>query len=162
MKQLPKIFVIVVLVIMSLVLTGCGGVYVNNWPGSSYDEGTLYLASQTGVFAVDASNGNMLWRYPEKADSNRLFFSSPTKTSEGQLIVGDFAKDLVGLDAKTGKELWSFKQDNGRWVAAPAVAGNLILAPSADHYLYALDLKGNLLMEIRHGRADLGHPGSGF
>lgn len=132
------------LTLASFLLSACSSVAAaNSWPGVTADKDNAYVAYSTGIYAVKAADGSMVWRYPDKADTKKMFYSTPTLAGN-QLIVGDYAGILYSLDATSGKENWTFTQAKARFVGSALVTGDTILAPSSDQTLYALDLQGKL------------------
>lgn len=141
---------IAIILILAFLLSGCTGVGVaSSWPGILVDNETIYTAYGPGVYAVNATNGSMIWRYPAKA-GRVSYFATPTLTADGQLLVGDFSNDLSSLDAKTGTLRWTFKA-NGRWIAQPVVDNETIFAANGDRNLYALNTNGVLVWKFQTG-----------
>ncbi len=131
-----KLFSVVVLA--SLLLTACGAISSANWPGVSPDPSSkfVYVAYGTYVFKVDASNGSMVWRYPDAAGSKQFY--APPGASDSFVVVGDITDGLTGVDASTKAEKWTNTQAQGKWIAGSIVAGNIIIAPSSDGDVFAL------------------------
>ena len=139
---------IAIMLILSVFISGCTGVGIaSSWPGILVNDGTIYTSYSSGVYAVSADNGNLLWRYPEKA-GKATFFAPPIITPDGQLVVGDYNNELHSIDAKTRSVRWNFKA-NGRWIAQPVLEGEIIYAPNGDHTLYAINLNGELVWKFR-------------
>jgi eukaryotic-like serine/threonine-protein kinase len=130
------------LVVLGLLLTACGAVPTNSWAGLSASPEAVY-AAQGFLMAVNPTNGSQLWQYPEKSDTNNQFFAKPA-FADGKVYAANFSNVVSAFDAKTGTLLWSYKdhEGKGRIVAAPVVVDSLLLIPSSDHNLYALDLNG--------------------
>lgn len=140
--RFPLILSITLLV--GLLLSACSGAaVVNTWPGLSADDNTVYLAYQTGVFAVNATNGSMLWRFPAQAEGGKSFYAPPV-IAEGQMIVGDYTNTLYSLNPSSGAQNWKFQREPGHFVASSQVVNGITLAPSSDNNLYALDQNGSL------------------
>ena len=132
----------------ALLLSACTGQpLANNWPGLAADTERAYLSSGPFIYAVDLETGNEVWRYPEEADNNTLFYARPTLTEDGQILVGSVGNNhiLVSLDAATGSANWAepFSEAKGAWVASPLVVDGNIYAPNTDGFLYILDRDGN-------------------
>lgn len=139
---------IAIILVMAFILSGCTGTGIaTSWPGILVNADTIYTSYGQGVYAVSAANGSLVWRYPEKA-GKASFYATPTLTSDGQLLVGDFNNELHSLDTKSGTVRWTFKA-NGRWIAQPVVEGTTIYAANADRTLYALDLNGGLIWKFK-------------
>lgn len=102
-------------------------------------DGVLYFSGREAVvYAVDAKNGKLLWRYDPEAgkvdpDRLRLMFhvNRGVAYANGLVFVGSFDGRLIALDAKTGAVRWSArtfdlkskKYSNG----APRVFKNMVL-----------------------------------
>lgn len=120
--------------------------------GLAYDSGHLYLASYDGaLYAVDAMNGQVLWRYDTRSTIN----SSPTVLAT-TLFVGTWSGQLVAINAETGLLKWSFE------------AGEIFSSDVAADYnaVYAVSRKGILYsVEASSGqeiwRVDIGDTGNG-
>ncbi len=75
------------------------------------NNGVMFVATPgSQVLAIDASTGNLLWRYRRQLPAGAIL---PHQTSRGVALYGDkvfFAAGdatLVAIDAKTGKEAWA-------------------------------------------------------
>lgn len=132
------------LILGSFLLSACTGAgVVNSWPGVSVAGKTVYLADAGSVYAIDASNGAMSQRFPEKADPGKPFYASPAVTDK-LIVAGTYGKLLYGIDPanfKTAK--WTFdtqtgNQVGGNFVASPLVYKDVVLAPASNNMLYAL------------------------
>jgi outer membrane protein assembly factor BamB len=140
-----------IILISSLFLSSCrGAIGATSWPGLSLDQDTdtLYVSYSTGVFAIRIQDGNLLKRYPLEPDNKRLFFAPPAVVGD-LVVVGDYAGTTSGLDYRLESqgsdvlELWSFSDGNGRLIGSELGLDEMILVPSGNHNLYALDLQGN-------------------
>ncbi|MDZ4159627.1 MAG: PQQ-binding-like beta-propeller repeat protein [Anaerolineaceae bacterium] len=142
--KLNRLFLVLIFLILGGLLASCGNIMTGSgWPGLTASGERVYLSSGTQVMALRASDGILIWGYPEKADSKVNFYAPPA-VIENQIIVGDYHNSLHAIDATNGTPQWVFNDNNGRFVAGVLVQDDLILAPSANHKLYALDLDGNL------------------
>lgn len=141
---------IITILLAAIFLTGCTGTGIDtSWPGITVTEDTVYTAYTQGVYAVSAANGSPLWHYPEKA-GKMTFFAAPALGPDGQLIVGDYSNALHVIDTKNGTGRSIFTAE-GKWIAQPTVDGDVIFAANSDHYLYAIDLNGNLKWKFETG-----------
>jgi outer membrane protein assembly factor BamB len=139
-----SLIIISILLIASLALTGCtsGASMATSWPGITVDQNTLYMSDAASVYAINAENGSLIWRYPAKADNRRQYYSAPSVTSDA-LYVGDFANTFYQINRSSGELVQQFVGAKNRYVGDSLVVGDTILAPSADHYIYSLDLQFN-------------------
>jgi outer membrane protein assembly factor BamB len=160
MKLKPILLSLISLLAFGLLTACAGGSAVNSWPGMTVDteREVVYIAYNTAIHAVNLTNGTETWRYPAKAENGKLFFASPALTQDSQLIIAGYNKILYSLDPGNGTEKWSFAQASNRYIAAPLVTADKIFAPSADGYLYALDLNGNLLWKYKTQHGQWGTP----
>lgn len=139
------------MILASLLLASCSmGLSGSSWPGVSTNGDTVYVANSTYVYAIRASDGSQIWRYPEKA-TKAMYFASPV-LADGQLLVGDYQKILHSLNPSNGNENWRFEA-GGPWIASPLVVDGTIYAPNGDNNLYALDMNGNVLWQFTAEKA---------
>ena len=109
-------------------------------------DGVLYVSGEfwdeqtpkTGVvLALDASNGDQLWRYDIPRESWGELWADPV-LANGMVYVGSFNGRMHALDAVTGELRWSFAAgDVIRWPAV--VVQDTVYFGSKDHHVYALD-----------------------
>lgn len=120
-----------------------------SWPGLTASGDVAYLADGTLVYAVNLKDGKELWHYPDKADTKKVFYSTPVITSDGLVIVGSSGTDhsLVAINpkdinpqTKSPNAAWTFSAAEDHWVATPLIINNLLFAPNSDGNLYVLDL----------------------
>jgi outer membrane protein assembly factor BamB len=105
----------------------------------------LYVGTMTNQFlAIDLKKDAVDWTFAHKRA--REFYASPAVT-DTLVIAGNRDRRIYALDRKTGEEKWSYLTGD-RIDASPVVAGERIYAPSMDHKLYVLDLKGRLVQKI--------------
>jgi len=108
---------------------------------------TIYTGSGDGnLYALDAQTGNIKWKYSAGA----IIRSTPAYDN-GKLFIGDFAGRVYNINAADGKLNWIFKTngdtmrneaygfDRMAVVAAPAVAGNVVVVGDRAGYLYGLN-----------------------
>lgn len=91
------------------------------------------------VVAYDALTGKIRWRAT----------LGPTESSplvaNGRVYVGDWRGDVVALDARTGRRVWSFRT-GGRVKGAVAKSGRRLFVGAYDGRLYALDARTGALL----------------
>ena len=99
------------------------------------NNGVMFVATPgSQVLAIDASTGNLLWRYRRQLPAGSIL---PHQTSRGVALYGDkvfFAAGdatLVAIDAKTGKEVWTKSvadnQTGYYMTLAPLVANGTVM-----------------------------------
>lgn len=135
-----SLILISILLAASLMLSACtssAGI-ATSWPGLTVDEGTLYMSYSTSVYAINAGNGSLIWRYPAKADNRKQYYASPAISSDA-VYVGDFGSTFYKINRNSGEMVQQFSGAKNRYVGDPLVIENGVLAPSADYYLYSLD-----------------------
>ena len=136
---------------MTILLSACmPGPRVTGAPGVTADEDMAFVAYGTFVYGLDITNGSKVWSYPEKANSQVVFYAQPLVSGDF-VYVGDLAKTYHKLDRKTGAAIWTFTDAKGFFMAKAAEADGVIYAPCNDGALYALDGNGNLLWKFDTG-----------
>ncbi len=133
--------VLLVLSVVAGLLAGCSGAaatVASSWPGVAVSDTTAYIAYADAIYAVDLATGQQRWRYPAEADRRVTFYAPPAITADGQLIVGGYDHVVRRLSAE-GLEVWRFEGAHDRIIGRAVLAGDLVLVPSADHSLYALN-----------------------
>jgi hypothetical protein len=62
-----RLLLFLALALMAALLSACGGSPVaTTWPGLAASEEAAYLANGSVIYAVRLSDGEELWRFPEK------------------------------------------------------------------------------------------------
>lgn len=78
--------------------------------GPTVWDGTMYVSTQTGVTALDATNGTTVWEYssPNEGDviSDSASRGGPL-VYDGKVFINLRYGATVALDAETGEELWN-------------------------------------------------------
>lgn len=159
MKKSTPLFSILAVLILSFLLSACGGQTFASWAGVTKNEERIYLAFNQFVYAINTANGGLVWRFPaEEPLRDTTFYAPPALTPQGQVIVGSFAHGstpgkLFSLDAESGELQWVFEQATFHYIAKPLTTETGIYAPNADGTLYALDFDGNLRWKFSTDRA---------
>ena len=98
-------------------------------------DGVMYVTNGWSVvYALDAANGDEIWRYDPEVDRSyaRLACCGPAHNRgvaiyEGKVYVGTFDGRLLAIDASTGEEVW----DVDTWIPAGLGRFNITGAPRA-------------------------------
>lgn len=140
-----KILFVSLILLTASLLSGCAGgaMAASSWPGLSVDSTTAYVAYGPAIYAIDLSTGQELWRYPQEANRSITFYAPPAASKSDLVIGGGYDNKVYALKPETGRDtaaLWQFDQSKDRIIGGPLVAGEIVLVPSADGRLYALDL----------------------
>ncbi|MFJ9105194.1 serine/threonine-protein kinase [Streptomyces sp. NPDC102405] len=102
-------------------------------PRCSYGAGKLFCVRAGLIFALDPTDGSLLWRH--SADTNR--WSVPPALSGGLLLpLADYGNRLQALDPATGRTRWQRKVPtyDGMWSA-----GGMLLVTRADGTVTGVD-----------------------
>ncbi|MBV2130004.1 outer membrane protein assembly factor BamB [Arsukibacterium indicum] len=95
--------------------------------GVTFNDNKLYLGTEDGdVFALNAENGQLLWRVPVKGE----VIASPA-TGDGLVVVVTTAGTVIALDPQSGEQRWTFEDEQPaltiRGVSEPVIeAGGVI------------------------------------
>jgi outer membrane protein assembly factor BamB len=157
-----KIAIVILLVFTALILAGCTGAGggVNNWPGMTIDGDVAYLANGATIYGVDLTNGTQKWAFPQRQQSGGfieslfargpnygVLFAPPAIDGE-MLVIGNYTKELFGINITTSTEMWKFSEADDRYIGGALIAGDFIFAPNADGNLYILKRNGQLVKTI--------------
>jgi outer membrane protein assembly factor BamB len=105
-------------------------------PATSPDCGCIYVASMDHiVYSFNSATGTLLWKSP---DLGGALVSTPTISTDGVLYVGTFGKEMIALDATSGRILWRFTTQDWVW-SGPSIANNVLYFGDLSGYLYALN-----------------------
>ena len=116
----------------------------------AFADGKLYLISTDGKLeALDASTGKELWKqstrvgggiWPfghKKPGSDARYAGGPT-VSGNLLVVGTLDGHVYGMDAATGKQLWSAEVDD-EVISPPAIDAGVVYVRTNSGNVYAFD-----------------------
>jgi len=101
--------------------------------------GLIYVSTSRGLYALDASNGNVAWRF----DTELPMGNSPT-ISSGVVYVGGFDRKLHALNAVTGAYLWSFDGAQAGYDTNPLVVNGKVILGNRDGSMYAIGAHGTI------------------
>ena len=114
------------------------------WGVPALDNGVLYFGDQEGQFyAVDASNGALVWQKQPDAGENRAIVAAPLVTAETIFVVNK-AGALYAFDRETGNQRW-LQPIGGQIYTSPVLVGDLILVAPMNYdeaLLVAVDQNG--------------------
>lgn len=112
--------------------------------------GNLVLVANVDdvVYALDADDGELRWRYARPADATRAseltLFGAPSPVRVGDLVVVGFSDGgVVGLSAASGEVEWERRVGEGRYpdvIATPLVDDGVAYVGGYSEPLVALDL----------------------
>ena len=142
---LKKYYLPLILGLSALLLAGCSSSSImaaSSWPGLTVNDDTAYLAFNEYVRAVDISSGREVWSYPPEADRSLTFYAPPAIGSDGIVVIGGYNNEVLALAVHDSfvNVLWSFAEATDRIIGGPVIIDDMVLVPSADKHLYALDL----------------------
>jgi len=101
------------------------------------DDGRLYIGTFLNeLVAIDASSGNILWRFPTEG----WVWASPVLDSD-IVYFGDIEGNFYAADSQTGSQLWT-TQSNGAIVGKPLLTEDGVYFTTEAGSLYALTLEG--------------------
>lgn len=119
------------------------------WPQFRHDAN--HLGVQTYETSITPSNvaklgHNYKWAYETGGD-----VESTPAVADGMVYVGSDDGNVYGLNAATGKKVWSYTPvvpsgSPGPIIASPAVANGRVFVDSTDGYFYALDSSSGKLL----------------
>ncbi len=100
---------------------------------------TIYFGSSDGnVYAVDASNGELKWKFA----TNGVIHTSPV-IYKNTIYIGSWDTYMYAIDAGTGKEKWKFKTGGDMPMsgiqASATVYDDVIYFGARDAFFYALN-----------------------
>lgn len=117
--------------------------YKNNPVQPVIVDGTIYLASGSVVYALDAQTGEQKWRYPAQGPIGTAGAASIKATpvvDDGVVFVGATDGVMYALDAATGNLMWQYATEGGIRFS-PIVVNNVVYFGSDDYKVYGIDAK---------------------
>lgn len=124
----------------------------NNMPTPLVHDGVMFLYSAGDVvLALDATNGELLWRYRHEGDaitSHKFGIA----LHENKVLVPTSDLHMVALDARTGEVIWDHAVDTGGNTdfalrSAPTIAGGQVIQGmtasfvAGGGFIFAIDLE---------------------
>lgn len=96
----------------------------------------LYLSTANGLYAIQPSNGTVVWVYPTEMPLG----NSPT-LYQGVAYVGGYDRKIHAINALTGVGLWTFEAGAG-FDTNPLVVNGILYAGNRDGHFYAIRATG--------------------
>jgi len=144
MQYKKKVLTIVIVSLLALMISGCTNAgAASSWPGYSVQGDTGYVSYGAQTYAVNLTNGSLVWNYPAEQNRSRQAYSAP-QVVDDLVVIGDYANILVAVNEENGVEKWQFSGAEDRYVGSVAASQGIIYAPNADGYIYALNSEGDL------------------
>ncbi|MGA9532430.1 MAG: PQQ-binding-like beta-propeller repeat protein [Anaerolineales bacterium] len=136
------------ILLIPLLLTACSGSRTpsSSWPGVVVKDGVAYLSFNDSIYAIQASDGSEVWRYTPAGDMATSFYAPVAIDDQGVIYAGSYDGGVFALNADDGNLVWQQDLSSGRIIGGPAVAGDLLLIPSSDRNLYAVQKAGGQLV----------------
>ncbi len=136
------------LLLLGLVLAGCGGTPVSeNWPGLTLEDGILYTISgaPAQVYLLDAETGAQKATFLPQDVERGVFYWSPVTVGGDTAFVGfgdtqSLTAGLYAFDPETGQELWHLPADN-LILPAPTYADGIVYFGDSSGRVYAVDVE---------------------
>jgi outer membrane protein assembly factor BamB len=104
--------------------------------GTALEGNTVYLGSDTGIYALNATTGAAVWH----VITNRAFYASPAivgPAGQQVLITANITGHIFALDLATGKTLWTQTADSAGIWSSPAISQGTIYITGKDGVLHS-------------------------
>lgn len=149
--------IIFTLLLAAVLLSGCSGssalMAATSWPGVTIGQDSV-IVSNNQIHALRPDTGSVLWRFPAEPDRNIQFYAPAAVSPDGDLIAGTYNNSLYKLAGADGRILWNADVASDRFIGAAVITDSLVIAPSADGIVYALELEtGSVVWEFATGHA---------
>lgn len=102
----------VIALLAAVLLAGCSRATATVWPAATLHDGKVLLASPQAVYAVDATSGAQVWRFPLENNNDLHAFETAPAVNADRIIVASGAKLVLALDPATGVEAWRYSDPN--------------------------------------------------
>ena len=97
------------------------------------DYGMLYVSTAKGLYALDATTGNIVWRY----DTELPLGNSPTVFDHVVYVAG-YDRRLHAINALNGQPLWDFAGAKAGYDTNPLVVEGKVILGNRDGNMYAI------------------------
>jgi eukaryotic-like serine/threonine-protein kinase len=141
-----KLALVVTAVVAGLLLSSCGPIATQMWPGLTSNGQVAYVAQNQQVHAVDTATGRQLWAFPPAPSNQTGLFVSEPGIGDDMIVVGSegpagsYSGVLYGLDPATGTRRWclAFDRRGADREGCPLAAGGqtggfLGISPAVDN-----------------------------
>ena len=150
-KRIRMIGAVLLLLLLGLVLSGCGATPVaQNWPGLTVDGDTVYAitGAPQEVHILDAETGAVKATFmPQDLEGSAAAVSywSPVTVADGLAFVGfhqdrSDASGLYAIDPETGQQQWRVLAGS-QILSKPAYASGTVYFGTTDKMVYAVDVE---------------------
>ena len=107
-------------------------------PADNANCNCIFVASMDHfIYSFDATTGTLIW----KTDMGAAVVGTPAVSSDGSLYVGTFGKQMIALDAATGRVRWRFDTQDWVW-SGPTLNNNVLYFGDLSGNIYALNVDG--------------------
>jgi outer membrane protein assembly factor BamB/Icc-related predicted phosphoesterase len=100
---------------------------------ATYNDNIIFGSGDGNVYCLN-QKGKQVWKLSTPA----AVLGSPI-IENGIVYIGGSAHNFIAIDAKTGKEKWSYRNLKGPVVSKPLISGDNIIFGAWDTYLYCLN-----------------------
>ena len=107
-----KVRLRVIALLATVLLASCSPATPTVWPAATLHDGQILIASSQAVFAIDATSGAQVWRFPLESNSDLQAFETAPAVNANLITVASGKKLVVALDPATGVEAWRYTDPN--------------------------------------------------
>ena len=158
--QRPRLRRIVsLLILVSFLLAACGVATENqNWPGMTARDDVVYVAYGPRVLAVDMTERQLLWSFPDEVRPG-LFFYAPPSVSDASVVLGDFGVSGGFFSPGTTVTVYRLNQEsNGvsvAWSAADLATDRIVAGALQAEGMVFVGTSDNKLLALNAGTGEL-------
>lgn len=173
-NQSPGRKALFILILASFVLAACGARVANeNWPGLTTLDDVAYVAFGPGIYAVNITERELVWIFPEGLESGTTFYSAPS-VNNTTAYFGDFGATtgffnpsprvslyaVENSDSAVAPLIWKQEEAAFDRIVAPASQSEtLAFFGTADNDVIALDNNsGDIVWRFEAGHSIWGQP----
>lgn len=138
---------LILLVIAGTIMTGCvAGVRAESTPGITVNEDSVYLTYLNNLYQIDRKTGAKKSDAVEKTSASLVMYA-PALVDDGYVYYGDLANNFHKVSADNLREsFWDFEGAKGWYQGKAAISDDLIITPSTDRNIYALNKESGELV----------------